>query len=200
MYPLFESVCIQNGQIQNGQYHEFRFLTSYFEHFGFEPKYSLLNNLTLPKLDSSLKLKLRIGYHETGIEWTISEYKNKIPTSLRLLQDDSIDYALKYADRSDLDKIYKKRDGADDVLLIKNGHITDASYSNILFTDGSQIATPSTPLLHGTCRARLIAENKVQEVQITLKSIKQFQSFQLINALNDFDENRWVTIQNSIID
>ncbi|WP_339841219.1 aminotransferase class IV [uncultured Maribacter sp.] len=198
MYPLFESVCIENGQMKNGQYHELRFKTSYFQFYGCEPKFSLFDKLNLPQLDRCLKYKLRIDYKETDSTWTVSEYLNKIPTSLLLLKDDDIDYNLKYTDRKQLNQLYYKKVDFEDVLIVKNGHITDATYSNIIFTDGHKIVTPSTPLLHGTCRARLIAEEKITEAPIKVDTIHLFESFQLINALNDFNEDRWIRIQNIV--
>ena len=196
MYPLFESVCIANGEIQNGTYHESRFKSSFYALFGFEAKYSLFDNLNLPLIDTSLKCKLRIEYNEIGVKWTVSEYVNKIPTSLLLLKDDEIDYRLKYTDRKQLNHSYQQKGDFEDVLIIKNGFITDATYSNILFTDGHKIITPSTSLLQGTCRTRLLTEEIITEAPINADSIHLFESFQLINALNDFDENRWISIQN----
>ncbi|WP_339629075.1 aminotransferase class IV [uncultured Maribacter sp.] len=196
MYPLFESVCIANGEIQNGTYHESRFKSSFYALFGFNAKYSLFDNLNLPRIDKSLKYKLRIEYNEIGIKWTVSEYFNKIPTSLLFLKDDEIDYRLKYTDRKQLNYFHQQKGDFEDVLIINNGFITDATYSNILFTDGHKIITPSTPLLHGTCRTRLLAEEKIIEAPVSADSIHLFKSFQLINALNDFDKNRWIPIQN----
>jgi 4-amino-4-deoxychorismate lyase len=195
MYPLFESVGILNGQVQNGHYHELRFNKSYTEHYGNEPDYLLFEGIKLPKLDGSLKYKLRICYNKTNTSWTISEYLNSVPNSLKVVHDDNASYPMKYADRNHLNRLYEKRGESDDVLIIKNGHITDATYSNILFTDGIQIVTPLTPLLKGTCRAKLIIENKILETPITLDSIHQFHNFQLVNALNDFDKTRWIDIQ-----
>ena len=199
MYPLFESVCIANGEIQNAFYHESRFKLSFYAFFGFEAKYSLFDKVILPRIDKSLKCKLRIEYNEIGTKWTISEYLNTLPTSLLLLKDNEIDYRLKYADRKHLNHLYHQKINFEDVLIIKNGFVTDATYSNILFTDGYKIVTPSTPLLLGTCRTRLLAEEKITEVPIKAASIHLFKSFQLINALNDFDENRWIPIQNIVI-
>ena len=95
-----------------------------------------------------------------------------------------------------INALFLKREEADDVLIIKNGLVTDASYSNILFFDGKQIVTPSTPLLEGTCRARLLATNRIVEKSISVDELQNFESFQLVNALNDFDESRWIPIQN----
>ena len=196
MYPLFESVCIENGKIQNAHYHESRFKSSFYAFFGFEPNYSLFDKVILPRIDKSLKCKLRIEYNQIGTKWTISEYLKTIPSSLLMLKDDEIEYRLKYADRKNLNHLYKQKANFEDVLIIKNGFITDATYSNILFTDGQKIITPSTPLLNGTCRTRLLSDEIITEAAIKADSIHFFVSFQLINALNDFDKNRWVPIQN----
>ena len=196
MYPLFESVCIENSQIKNEQYHEARFRASYMQQYKTHPTYSLFDGIHLTNLDKALKYKLRIGYKQHGTRFSISEYENSIPTSLQLVNDDTISYAVKRNNRKKLNNLFKQRGHYDDVLIVKNGFITDASYSNILLTDGNHIVTPSTPLLEGTCRARLLDENKVTEIRITEADLQQFESFQLINALNDFDDTRWISIKN----
>tara|TARA_R110002051_G_scaffold3131_1_gene16791 strand:- start:35916 stop:36518 length:603 start_codon:yes stop_codon:yes gene_type:complete len=196
MYPLFESVCIENSQIKNAQYHEARFRTSYIQLYKSYPNYSLFDGIHLTNLDNTLKYKLRIGYKQHGTRFSISEYENSIPTSLKLVSDDTISYNLKQNNRKKLNNLYLQKGDLDDVLIVKKGCITDASYSNILFTDGNKIVTPSTPLLQGTCRARLLAENLIMEANITKSDLQNFKSFQLINALNDYDKNRWLPIKN----
>jgi 4-amino-4-deoxychorismate lyase len=198
MYPLFESICIEDGQIQHGKYHELRFKKSYVETFKIQPNYSLFDGIHLINLDSTLKYKLRIDYKQSGTRYSISEYHNSIPTKLKLIKSNSITYPLKNNKRKNLNHLYKQRGDSDDVLIVKNGLITDASYSNILFTNGHQIVTPSTPLLQGTCRARLLSENKISAIEIQVATIDQYHSFQLINALNDFDEARWVDTKNIV--
>ncbi|WP_405395512.1 aminotransferase class IV [Maribacter sp. Asnod2-G09] len=196
MYPLFESVCIENSQIKNAAYHEARFNKSYLQQYKTHPTYTLFDGIHLTNLDDTLKYKLRIGYKQNGTRYSISEYENSIATSLKLVSDDTISYALKKNNRKKLNALFLQREEADDVLIIKNGLVTDASYSNILFFDGKQIVTPTTPLLEGTCRARLLAINRIVEKSISVAELQNFESFQLINALNDFDESRWIPIEN----
>jgi len=196
MYPLFETVCIENSLIKNEQYHEARFRASYIQQYKKNPNYSLFDDIHLTNLVNDLKYKLRIGYKQHGTRFSISEYKNSIPMSLKLISDNTISYALKKNNRKKLNNLYKQKGDFDDVLIVKNELITDASYSNILFTDGKQIVTPDTPLLQGTCRARLLNENKIIASPITEADLSNFESFQLINAMNDFDETRWVAIKN----
>lgn len=196
MYPLFESVCIENSQIKNAAYHEARFNRSYMQQYKTHPTYTLFDGIHLTNLDNNLKYKLRIGYKQNGTRYSFSEYESSIPKSLKLVNDDTISYALKKNNRKKLNVLFLQREEADDVLIIKNGQVTDASYSNILFFDGKQIVTPSTPLLEGTCRARLLAKNSIVEQLISVDDLQSFESFQLVNALNDFDESRWNPIQN----
>lgn len=195
MYPLFESVCIENSQIKNADYHEARFRKSYIQQYKTHPTYSLFDGIHLTNLDNTLKYKLRIGYKQNGTRYSISEYENSIATSLNLVTDDTISYTLKKNNRKKLNALFLQRGEADDVLIIRNGLVTDASYSNILFFDGKQIVTPSTPLLEGTCRARLLAKNSIVDKSISVDDLQNFESFQLVNALNDFDESRWIPIQ-----
>lgn len=196
MYPLFESVCIENSQIKNAEYHEARFNRSYIQQYKTHPTYSLFDGIHLTNLDNNLKYKLRIGYKQNGTCYSISEYESSIPKSLKLVTDDTITYALKKNNRKKLNALFQQREEADDALIIKNGLVTDTSYSNILLFDGKQIVTPSTPLLAGTCRARLLAKNSIIEQSISVDELQNFESFQLVNALNDFDESRWISIKN----
>ena len=195
MYPLFETVCVGHGAIQHAHYHEQRFLKSYLHFFGKEPDYSLFDTIELPKLDKVIKYKLKVSYAKTGTNCSITQYNNPIPVCLQMVVSNSAAYDHKFTDRKHLNTLYGNRKNADDVLIIKNGCITDASYANIVFKKGDTIHTPKNPLLHGTCRARLIAENRTMELEIKPNQLEQYNSFQLINAMNDLDETRWVDIK-----
>jgi 4-amino-4-deoxychorismate lyase len=71
---------------------------------------------------------------------------------------------------------------------VKNNHITDTSYSNLLFLKGKDWFTPSTFLLNGVQRQHLLKKKKIKETEITLQSLSEYSHFQLINAMNDFDD------------
>jgi 4-amino-4-deoxychorismate lyase len=68
-------------------------------------------------------------------------------------------------------------------LIVKNGFITDTSSANILFYDGRDWVTPSTPLLMGTCREKLLRGGKIREENIKRDDIYKFKHFRLINAM-----------------
>jgi 4-amino-4-deoxychorismate lyase len=84
----------------------------------------------------------------------------------------------------------------DDILIIKNGNVTDTSFSNIVFFDGTKWLTPAQPLLRGTKREKLIRENIIFEETITKNEIQRFQNAVLINAMIDIEESPIIEIQN----
>jgi len=196
MYPLFESVCVAGGAVRHGRYHEQRFEASYRKLYGKKPGFSLWEGLSLEGADPSLTYKLRIRYNASGTSWELAEYRSRLPETLRLVWDDTVEYALKYSDRQALDRLAAQRDGADDVLIIREGLVTDSSYCNILFWDGREVTTPKRPLLEGTCRARLLAEKRIAEADIPADGLDRYLAFQLVNALNDFDPGRWRPLEN----
>ncbi len=85
----------------------------------------------------------------------------------------------------------------DDILILKNGKVTDTSIANIVFFDGNKWYTPEFPLLNGTTRERLVSEKKIILRDITFKQIKSFEGFRLINSMIDFENQELINI-NSI--
>jgi 4-amino-4-deoxychorismate lyase len=85
---------------------------------------------------------------------------------------------------------------ADDILIIKNEMVTNTSFSNIVFFDGTKWLTPAQPLLRGTKREKLIRENIIFEETITKNEIQRFQNAVLINAMIDIEESPIIEIKN----
>jgi 4-amino-4-deoxychorismate lyase len=92
-------------------------------------------------------------------------YRPAVVRTLKVVHADDIDYSLKYLDRTCLTGLID-RGVADDVLIVKNGFVTDTSYSNIVFTDGLRWIMPDTPLLRGTMREKLLIEGTIREKKI----------------------------------
>ena len=187
MYPLFETICINKGVLLNFNYHVSRFERSYRTYYGKPP----LFQLTTPRIFSNdyktEMLKLKASYNETEIEYVIEPYVSKPALSLQLVRNNTIDYSLKYADRTSIAKLLLKKQQCDDVLIIRNGLVTDTSICNIVFFDGTQWVTPKDPLLKGTSRQRLLDQAIVTERAVSEEEILTFKSFKLINAMRDFD-------------
>lgn len=52
--------------------------------------------------------------------------------SFQLVENNSFDYSFKFEDRKELERM-KMKAKAEEIIIVKNNHITDTSYSNILF-------------------------------------------------------------------
>ncbi len=190
-FPLFESICLLDGKIQHRHYHIERFQKVYNTYFGQASPYDLFEGIPVPQDYQTGKVKLRISYGINRKKFTFSHYQKSVVKQLKLVVDDTITYDLKFEDRTALDTLCQQRGDCDDVLIIKKGLVTDTSYANIVFFDGLQWCTPSTFLLNGTCRKRLLESGLIQERKIQLDEIYAFQGFQLVNALLGFDPD-WV--------
>ena len=199
MYPLFETLCIDNGCIRNTEWHRRRFETSYGSLYRHCPTYSLLDNTHISSEYNTGIFRLRISYNESSTKTEIEPYITKNITRLKVwVVAPSFDYSLKYTDRSVINNLFSQRGYCDDVLIIKDGMVTDTSVCNIVFFDGQKWITPSTPLLCGTARARLLADGTIEERPVAESDIHKFEAFRLINALRHFDTVATTTTDNII--
>lgn len=199
MYPLFETLCIDNGRIRNAEWHRRRFETSYGSLYRHCPTYSLFDNTHISSEYNTGIFRLRISYNESSTKTEIEPYITKNITRLKVWAvAPSFDYSLKYTDRSVINNLFSQRGNCDDVLIIKDGMVTDTSVCNIVFFDGQKWITPSTPLLCGTARARLLADGTIEERPVAESDIHKFEAFRLINALRHFDTVATTTTDNII--
>lgn len=183
MYQLFESIKVENGKALHLKFHQERVARS----SGLQ-LYPYVKELILP---SSGIYKLRISYTKEHFEgYSVTRYHPKKIKTLKLVTDNTICYNIKSENRQAIDHLFNLRDTCDDIIIVKNGRITDSSYCNILLFDGKKWYTPSRPLLNGTCRARLIKNNLIIPCDITIGDLKKYKKILLVNALLDFDQSR----------
>ena len=130
-------------------------------------------------------------YGAEGIEQVeYIPYVMRCIQSLQIVTDDAIDYSYKSTDRSALNALLAQRGNCDDIIIVKNGLVTDTSFTNIAIYDGTHWLTPRTPLLAGTQRARLLDEGSIQVADITPDMLRQAQRVRLFNAMTSFEVNR----------
>ena len=72
--------------------------------------------------------------------------------------------------------------------MTREGLLTDTSYANIVLFDGSKWVTPAIPLFEGVQRSYLLDHSIIQPASIAITDLSHYQGFQLINAMNSFDE------------
>jgi 4-amino-4-deoxychorismate lyase len=196
MSQLFETIKCSEGKLFNMEFHQARFEKACREFFGFSTHINLIDSIEIPDFAKSKLFRCRVTYSKQieKIEFIPHQYRET--KSLKLVEDNEIDYRFKFADRERLNLLFEKRGTCDDIIIVKNGLITDSSYANIIFFDGVKWWTPDSPLLEGTQRAKLLRENKISACRITYKDISKFTKAGLINALNNMKEMPEIEIEN----
>ena len=116
-----------------------------------------------------------------------AEYLPRKIESLEVVHSKPFDYSMKYADRSVINKLARRSD-ADDVIIAIDGKITDGSYFNVAFWDGTDWLTPDSFLLNGVRRQQLLNEGKIKEASIQAGDVHSFEKVSLINAMLDLGE------------
>jgi 4-amino-4-deoxychorismate lyase len=193
MFPLFESIRIEKGKAQLVEYHQERMERS-LQTLGQKLEFSLIACIEKQSFDKNKTYKLRLGYNNKDYSIDTSVYKLRKIGNLQILEDNAIDYSLKFSNRTAIDKLMMKKGKADDIIIVKNNEITDTSFSNLIFFDGNKWLTPKNPLLKGVMRRYLLEKGTIQEKKIHPKELSAFDSFMLINAMLAFDIERKLPI------
>jgi 4-amino-4-deoxychorismate lyase len=187
---FLETIKAENGRIFHLDYHQRR-LEQTLAAFGISKNYPLSELLDPPKEGL---IRCRVLYDEEQIDIMYLPYVIKHFRTLQAVIDDEIVYDYKYANRTAIDIDYEERDDADDIVIVKNGLLTDTSIANIALFDGEKWVTPKTPLLRGTTRERLLDEGTIVEGDIPLKELKRYSRCAVMNAMVGFIE-----VENGII-
>jgi len=187
MSQFIESIKIEDQEIFLLELHQKR-MNNTFSHFGKEGSIDIAKIFKELEHDEGGLYKLKItydlnkNYRTQLIPYAISEIDD-----FQLVENNVYDYSFKFEDRKEFEKMINKAK-ASEIIIVKNNHITDTSFSNLLFLKGKDWFTPNTFLLNGVQRTHLLKNKKIKEAEITLQSIKEYSHFQLINAMNDFDD------------
>ncbi len=198
MYPLFETIRLKDGELQNLIYHQAR-LNRTMNAFYINPRiYQLDELIKVPDVSLEGIYKCRFIYSDKDFKIEYELYKPKKVRYLQLIEDDSIIYNHKFTDRSQFDKLISHTD-YDDVIITSRGAITDTSRANIVFLSAGEWFTTDAPLLKGTQRAKLLQQGRITERAIKVEDLGKYKAFRLINAMCPFEEQRMHSINNIII-
>ncbi len=184
---LLETIHIKDAKVLNLGYHQKRMKESR-DILGYSSSLSL--DLTPPAHGD---YRCRIIYEEKIEKIEYIPYQQKKINSFKLIHSD-IDYPLKYEDRSGIEALVSQKGEADEIIIIKDGLVTDTSIANLCFFDGKHWLTPEHPLLKGTTRQRLLDEKRIECAKIHYEDIPRFSKVAVMNAMTDF-----MVIENAII-
>lgn len=184
-----EAIKLKDGILYNLSYHEMRMRRTIMHFFGIS--FPLL--IEIPEDKMTGLYKCRVVYSDRVHSVEFIPYSFRTVRSLAVVKDDSIDYAYKYTDRAGLNTLLAKS-GCDDIIIIKNGCVTDASSSNLVFEDNTGLYTSVSYLLRGTKREYLLDKGIIQERIINEEDISKYNSVYLVNAMIDLEDEVKVPI------
>lgn len=185
-----ETIKMKNGEVLNLTYHQKR-LERTIAHF-----FPELNSTAIPRLETLIDFpaykgvfKIRVLYGNKGIEHIeCAPYTLRSIRSLQVVHNDEINYAYKSTQRTALQALAAQRGECDDIVIVKNGLVTDTSFTNLAIFNGHEWLTPRIPLLAGTRRAWLLDKGMIKEADLTPHDLYNARKIRLFNAMIDFDE------------
>ena len=188
-YPWVESVRIDDGRPLALAYHNRRMNQTREYMCGRPDPLDLSDIIRVPDQYRRGAVKCRVLYRETVDAVEFHPYTPRRVTSLALAVDDTIDYTYKSTDRTRLDELFRRRGDADDILIVRQGLLTDSWAANIILEDhDGRWSTPRRPLLAGTRRERLIDAGRLREADLTADDLFTCRAVRLCNALVNPDE------------
>ncbi len=182
MPPSFiETIRIENGEVVDLERHQTRFDSTRAEFFPGARRLLLADVLPsdFPRIG---RVKWRVLYGETVEDSRAESYVPRKIRTLRIVEAD-FDYARKSADRRELDACFARRGNADEVLISRNGMLTDATFANVALEIGGRLLTPRRPLLKGTCRERLLRAGTITEADLSAADAFRAERVAIFNAM-----------------
>lgn len=183
---FIETIKVVDGVAQNLDLHKKRSSQTMLHNFG------IIKELPLEELlDFNISLplkgvyKFRVIYSKDIIDYSLEPYIPRDIKTLRMIDGGDIDYKFKYENRDAINALFEKRGDCDDILIVKEGLVTDSSYCNVVFGDGTNYFTPKDPLLKGTKRGSLLISGAIRERVIRESEIDKFRTIFIVNAMLD---------------
>lgn len=189
---LLETIKIEEGEIANLSYHQARCDKSRQKLFNTSDTLDLFSIINPPQTGL---YRCRILYAKTLHSIEYIPYTPKKIEKLKIIPS-NIQYDLKYANRDALNALLEANKDVDEVIIEKDGCLTDTTISNIAFFDGQVWFTPDNPLLEGTMRAKLIDDGVLHTKEIRKEMLSNYSQVALINAMIGFKILNIDTIQN----
>ncbi|HPT91846.1 MAG TPA: aminotransferase class IV [Acetivibrio sp.] len=187
MFRLVETIKLKDGVFEDVDLHNERFNSSRKALFNMNEPMDLNRILELKEYNKAGLFKCRIVYNREIIKVEFVPYVLKQIRSLKLVNAE-IDYAYKYEDRTNINKLLELRGSCDDILIVKNGRLTDTSAANIAFFDNDRWYTPLNPLLKGTKREKLLRSKRIFEEDLMPKDLIRFEKAAIFSTMVDFGD------------
>ncbi|HLR37406.1 MAG TPA: aminotransferase class IV [Chitinophagaceae bacterium] len=197
MSRLIETIKIRNGKAYNLKYHNKRMNATRRKIWGCKRDIDLSDKIAAKKVEELTKC--RVIYDKDIQDIQFVPYELPLIYSLKLVYDNEISYSYKYENRDALKQLFDKRNGCDDILIVKEGKVTDSYFCNVVFEKKGKFYTPYSCLLSGTKRQKLITNERVKEIEVKAEDIQHFDCVHLINAMIDLEDDISVDKENILL-
>ncbi len=196
MYQFIETICYREGCFQRVELHNERCNLTRNHFFGIQHPLRLESILKVPLdlIDETVKCTVTYGIDIVRVEYL--KYQMRTIRSLQMVYDDSVEYAYKFVDRSKLADLLKLRGQYDDILIVKNGLITDISYANAIFRRDDVWYSQGRPLLFGTRLQSYLKEGRVTPALLRPNDLQLFTEMRIINAMISIEDSPVIQICN----
>lgn len=200
---FYEIIKIRDGEFLNVDNHTKRFNQTRNEIYGECEQVCLWNEIEEKLLydpqffDMILKepiVKLTVTY-----DMNIRSFKPEvfqIPNfkSLKIVNGNSIKYTHKEVNKKQINLLRIYKGNCDEILIERDGLITDTCCCNVAFFDGNQWFTPANPMIKGTKRAELLEQGKIIEKDISVSELSRYKKVRMFNSMIDFEDKLEIPI------
>ncbi len=189
---LIETIKIENSQILHIEWHNLRFNRTRRELFGMQNPINLQDYIEPPRDIGTFRCRVVYSKNIEYIEYI--PYQIKKPKTFKIVKS-NIDYQYKFLNRVEIERLRAEALPYSEIIIEKNGLLTDTSIANIAFYNGEYWITPQKPLLKGTMRENLLNNNRLVEKDIKQEKLSDFSHFALMNAMIGFQIQKNIIIQ-----
>lgn len=199
MFSFLETICISNGKAQHMDFHQMRVNETFDTFFPEWEPFDLAEEVEKVDLPKEGIYRLRLTYTEDPQTVEVIPYEAKNVQKMKLIDSGEIDYGFKWADREFFKTILEAHPDADEVIFHKDGIIQDCTIANLAFLKDGIWYTPEAPMHWGTTRARLLVEDEVEETDILVSKLDQYERICLINVFRPLSIENSVAITDAIV-
>ncbi|MCD7971845.1 MAG: aminotransferase class IV [Candidatus Azobacteroides sp.] len=186
--PVFSEVI----KVKDGIYYN---IPSHIERMNNTTNHFYAKKIEVNLSTEIIPVKLRTGLVKCRIEYSdvihaieFSSYSFRNIQKVGFVRNDHIDYSFKYIDRTPLNEMLMQS-RCDEIIIVKNGLVTDASSSNLVFENETGMYTPSSYLLPGRKRKLLLQQKKIKERLISMQDIEKYKTVHFINTMIDLEDH-----------
>ena len=170
-----ETIRLENGHFQLLDLHCQRLAATMREIYGSHIDVPDLEYVlgTIDHVPNDRVYKCRVVYDTLIRDIEIQPYTRRAVKSLKVVEADAnLNYHLKATDRTALASLVSQKGECDEVVITRDGLLTDTSYTNLVFHSRDGLYTPRRPLLCGVMRQHLLNRRLLTPIDISPRDIE----------------------------